>query len=169
MNLNFSIGWLELVMITLGMLTFLFAFWKWIQTHFYKVNTQITNLKSELNNASTHSIESYAFNHDAKIENLRIQLNQGTGLIAMIAGIAPMMGLLGTVSGMIETFNAMHISESSDLSVMSSGIAKALYTTELGLIIAVPLVIMHALIRQKINQIIAKTEKGLIDELTVRT
>lgn len=167
MNLNFSVGWLELAMMALGGITFIFAVWRWLTVQFYNTSGQIRHLKQELAKAAQNSLENYAFSHDAKIEAFKAQLTQGLGLIAMVAGIAPMMGLLGTVSGMIETFQAMHTAGSSDLAVMSSGIAKALFTTELGLIIAVPLVIMHALIRQKVNQIVLRTEKGLLDELVV--
>lgn len=168
MNLDFSIGWLEVFMMGLGAVTFLLAIWRWLRVQFFDTTSQVKYLTQELGSAAANSLEDYAFNHDAKIEELKAQLNQGLGLIAMVAGIAPMMGLLGTVSGMIETFQAMNTAGSSDLSVMSAGIAKALYTTELGLIIAVPLVIMHALIRQKINQIVINTEKGLFNELVVR-
>lgn len=167
MNLSFSVGWLELSMMTLGGLTFIFSVWRWLSVQFYNTNGQIHSLKQELGPAAQDSLENYAFSHDSKMEELKAQLTQGLGLVAMVAGIAPMMGLLGTVSGMIETFQAMHVAGSSDLSVMASGIAKALYTTELGLIIAVPLVIMHALIRQKVNQIVVRTEKGLLDGLVV--
>lgn len=168
MNLDFSVGWLELFMMVLGALAFAFAIWRWLMVQFNQTASHIDYLKLELGQAAQTSLENYAFSHDAKMEELKAQLGQGLGLIAMVAGIAPMMGLLGTVSGMIETFQAMHVSGSSDLAVMSSGIAKALYTTELGLIIAVPLVIMHAMIRQKINHIVMQTEKGLLDELMVR-
>ncbi len=169
MNLTLSFGWLELSMITLGSAAFLYALWRWAGLVVFNIPGQLARIRSDLTSSSDHSLERYAFSHDAKIEALKSQLNQGLGMIAMIAGIAPMMGLLGTVSGMIETFQAMNNAGSSDLAVMSSGIAKALFTTELGLIIAVPLVILHALIRQKINHIVVMTEKGLIDELMARS
>ena len=169
MNLTLTFGWLEISMIALGSVTFLYAFWRWLKVQFFNSASELQLIKEELAGTAEQSLETYAFSHDAKIEALKAKLGLGLGTIAMIAGIAPMMGLLGTVSGMIETFQAMNSAGNSDLAVMSGGIAKALYTTELGLIIAVPLVILHAIIRQKINQIIVITEKGLMDGLLARS
>ena len=167
MGLTFSADWLEVSMIIMGALTFIYATWRWLNIHFYNISDNLNLLQQDLGHVAQQSLENYAFSHDAKIEELKGKLTHGLGLIAMVAAIAPMLGLLGTVSGMIETFQAMNMAGSSDLAVMSSGISKALYTTELGLIIAVPLVVMHALIRQKINKVVMQTEKGLINEFVV--
>ena len=74
------------------------------------------------------------------------------GAIAITAAISPLLGLLGTVSGMIETFNMMTLFGSGDPSVVSGGISKALITTELGLVVAIPALILHALLNRYINQ-----------------
>src|SRR5690606_41120684 len=71
------------------------------------------------------------------------------GAIAVVASIAPLLGLLGTVSGMIETFKMMTLFGSGDPEVVSGGIAQALITTELGLVVAIPALILHALLSRK--------------------
>lgn len=68
------------------------------------------------------------------------------GAIAVIAAVSPLLGLLGTVSGMIETFKMMTIFGAGDPSAVSGGISKALVTTELGLVVAIPSLILHALL-----------------------
>lgn len=73
------------------------------------------------------------------------------GAIAITASVAPLLGLLGTVSGMIETFNMMNLFGSGDPAVVSGGISKALITTELGLIVAIPALILHALLSRYIK------------------
>lgn len=74
------------------------------------------------------------------------RLEHGIGAIAITAAISPLLGLLGTVSGMIETFKMMTLFGSSDPEVVSGGIAQALVTTELGLIVAIPALILNALL-----------------------
>ena len=74
------------------------------------------------------------------------------GAIAVTAAIAPLLGLLGTVSGMIETFIMMTLFGAGDPAVVSGGISKALITTELGLVVAIPALILHALLNRSINQ-----------------
>lgn len=63
--------------------------------------------------------------------------------LAVFAAIAPLLGLLGTVSGMIETFQAITLFGTGDPKLMSGGISVALVTTELGLVVAIPLVLLH--------------------------
>lgn len=63
--------------------------------------------------------------------------------LAVFAAIAPLLGLLGTVSGMIQTFQSITLFGTGDPKLMSSGISVALVTTELGLVVAIPLVLLH--------------------------
>ncbi|NNE57095.1 MAG: MotA/TolQ/ExbB proton channel family protein [Hellea sp.] len=72
------------------------------------------------------------------------KLERGLSLLKLGAGIAPLMGLLGTVTGMIKTFQAMTIFGTGDAQKMASGISEALVTTMLGLIAAIPLLILHS-------------------------
>ncbi|MDN4503646.1 MotA/TolQ/ExbB proton channel family protein [Alteromonadaceae bacterium BrNp21-10] len=84
------------------------------------------------------------------------------GAIATSAAIAPLLGLLGTVSGMITTFQMMKIFGTGDASTVSGGISEALVTTELGLIVAIPSLIVSALLSRKIKNYHAQLESMAI-------
>lgn len=72
------------------------------------------------------------------------KLEMGLNILKLAAGIAPLLGLLGTVTGMIKTFQAMMIYGTGDPQLMAGGISEALVTTMLGLIAAIPLLILHS-------------------------
>lgn len=80
------------------------------------------------------------------------RLEKWLGTIAVIAAVAPLLGLLGTVSGMIETFKLMTIFGSGDASAVSSGISEALVTTELGLVVAIPALLLHAFLQRWVRR-----------------
>jgi biopolymer transport protein ExbB len=84
------------------------------------------------------------------------------GAIATSAAIAPLLGLLGTVSGMISTFMMMTIFGTGDASTVSGGISEALITTELGLIVAIPSLIISALLSRRTKSYSAKLEASAI-------
>ena len=72
------------------------------------------------------------------------KLELGLNFLKLGAAIAPLLGLLGTVTGMIQTFQAMMIYGTGDPQLMAGGISEALVTTMLGLIAAIPLLILHS-------------------------
>lgn len=74
------------------------------------------------------------------------KLEQGQSLVNLLAAIAPLLGLLGTVVGMIETFQSISLFGSGDPKLMASGISQALVTTVLGLVVAIPLLFCHNII-----------------------
>ncbi len=80
-------------------------------------------------------------------------LQRGLAVIAITAAAAPLLGLLGTVTGMIETFRLINIFGTGDAKSLASGISEALITTEYGLIVAIPSLILHALLTRKIQGI----------------
>lgn len=86
------------------------------------------------------------------------KLERYMGVVAMSAAVAPLLGLLGTVSGMISTFKMMTIFGSGDPSTVSGGISEALVTTELGLIVAIPSLIVSALLNRKVKSYAHKLE-----------
>lgn len=95
--------------------------------------------------------------------------------LSVFAAIAPLLGLLGTVSGMIETFQAITLFGTGDPKLMSGGISVALVTTELGLAVAIPLVLLHnwlsgqakglifILDEESAAQLAVREEKGHVD------
>ncbi len=89
-------------------------------------------------------------------------LERGLPLIAIASATAPLLGLLGTVTGMIHTFSLINIFGTGDAKSLSSGIAEALVTTEFGLIVAIPALILHALLSRKVSGIRTATEMASI-------
>lgn len=81
-------------------------------------------------------------------------LQRGLGTIALLAAIAPLLGLLGTVTGIIETFQAITLYGTGDPRVMSGGIAQALVTTVMGLLVAIPLLLLHSFLAAKSHALI---------------
>lgn len=82
--------------------------------------------------------------------------------LGMLAAIAPLMGLLGTVTGMINTFHIITFYGTSDPRMMSGGISEALVTTMLGLCIAIPIMLCHTLLSRWVENIIATMEEKAV-------
>ncbi|MDO4937744.1 MAG: MotA/TolQ/ExbB proton channel family protein [Sutterellaceae bacterium] len=80
-------------------------------------------------------------------------LTRGLGTLAVLAGIPTLLGLLGTVSGMIETFTVMSRYGNNQPDLLAGGIAEALVTTELGLIAAIPILLLHCAVKNKAKDI----------------
>ncbi len=79
--------------------------------------------------------------------------------LAIIAAVAPLMGLLGTVVGMINTFQAITLYGTGDPQTMAGGISQALITTVLGLIVAVPAVLLHALVSARGKRLVNRLQQ----------
>jgi len=93
------------------------------------------------------------------------RLTRGEGLLKLLAGVAPLLGLLGTVVGMIATFQAITLFGTGDPKMMANGISQALVTTALGLIVAIPLLFMHTMITsrsQALVQILDEQSLGIV-------
>jgi biopolymer transport protein ExbB len=92
------------------------------------------------------------------------RLTRGEGLIKLLTGIAPLLGLLGTVVGMIITFQAISLFGTGDPKLMANGISQALVTTAQGLIVAIPLLFLHTLVTSRsraLVQILEEQSAGL--------
>lgn len=80
-------------------------------------------------------------------------------VIAITAATAPLLGLLGTVSGMIATFNLITLFGSGDPKPLAGGISEALVTTLFGLVVAIPALILHAFLSRRSQGIVQSTER----------
>jgi biopolymer transport protein ExbB len=80
-------------------------------------------------------------------------------VIAITAATAPLLGLLGTVSGMIATFNLITLFGSGDPKPLAGGISEALITTMFGLVVAIPALIVHAFLSRRAQGIVQTTER----------
>jgi len=79
--------------------------------------------------------------------------------LGMLAAIAPLLGLLGTVTGMINTFHVITTYGTGDPRMMSSGISEALVTTMLGLSVAIPIMLAHTFLSRRVETLISKMEE----------
>ena len=82
--------------------------------------------------------------------------------LAVCASAAPLLGLLGTVTGMIHTFKLITVFGTGDARVLSSGISEALITTEVGLMIAIPALLVHAYLSRRVRKAIAATQQAAV-------
>lgn len=104
-----------------------------------------------------------------KIVILQPKLERMLPLIAVTAATAPLLGLLGTVTGMIKTFKLITVFGTGDAKSLSSGISEALITTEFGLIVAIPALIIHAILNRKAKGVVSSMEQtavGFINGVT---
>lgn len=104
--------------------------------------------------------------HEAVIKE-RPAIEAGLNLLKIIAMVAPLLGLLGTVTGMIVTFQQITIFGAGDPKAMAGGISQALVTTVLGLCVAIPTVLLHTLVNgraQRVLHVLEEQSAGIIAE-----
>ena len=123
--------------------------------------------------------ETLAQHLHAQLGREATRVHRFTVFLAIIAAVAPLMGLLGTVVGMINTFQAITLYGTGDPQTMAGGISQALITTVLGLVVAVPAVLLHALVNARgrgvVNRLkahaarLAGDHRALLDDTFTRT
>jgi biopolymer transport protein ExbB/TolQ/predicted transcriptional regulator len=97
-----------------------------------------------------------------EIQNTRLKLNRLLPFVALSASSAPLLGLLGTVTGIITTFKLITVYGSGDVKTLSSGISEALITTEFGLYVAIPSLLIYAFLSRKARGMIDHMEKAAV-------
>ncbi|MCG8435411.1 MAG: MotA/TolQ/ExbB proton channel family protein [Gammaproteobacteria bacterium] len=141
-----------------------------------KIKAQINTGKPNPDNALGRILGVYADNKGDDIETLELKLDEAIlketpelekwqGWIKILAAVAPLMGLLGTVTGMIVTFQAITLFGTGDPKLMAGGISQALVTTVEGLTVAIPLVLLHSFVASRskeLIQILEEQSAGLI-------
>lgn len=120
----------------------------------------------------------YQANQDLDTDDLELKLDEavlketpkierGVNIIKVLAAVSPLLGLLGTVTGMIATFQSITLFGTGDPKLMAGGISTALMTTVLGLISAIPLIFLHAIVAGKSKSMVHLLEEqstGLLAE-----
>ena len=97
-------------------------------------------------------------------------LEQRTGYLAMLANVATLLGLLGTIVGLIAAFSAVANADPAEKSaLLSSSISVAMNTTAFGLIVAIPLLVMHTVLQNKTTAIVSSLEMAGVKFLNVMT
>ena len=97
-----------------------------------------------------------------RLLHVRPELEKFLPFLAITAAAAPLLGLLGTVTGMIKTFNLITVFGTGDAKSLSSGISEALVTTELGLVVAIPALILHGLLLRMARQKLGRLEQTAV-------
>jgi biopolymer transport protein ExbB len=92
----------------------------------------------------------------------RLRLERFLPFIAICAASAPLLGLLGTVTGIINTFKMITVFGSGDVKSLSGGISEALITTKFGLIVAIPSLLLHAFLSRKVRGVIGDMETAAV-------
>ncbi len=90
------------------------------------------------------------------------RLERALPMLNIMAAVAPLLGLLGTVTGMIGTFEVINIYGTGDPRMMSGGISVALVTTMLGLMVAIPIMLMHAFLSRQVEHIVGDMEEKAV-------
>jgi len=136
-----------------------------------KVNAQLKNLSQASENNPLGRVLVQANKYKAAdLETLELKMNESIirelpalqrfeSFLKISAAVAPLLGLLGTVVGMILTFQAITIYGAGDPQAMAGGISSALVTTVLGLVVAIPTLLMHSFVSSKSQRIIHVLEE----------
>lgn len=130
-----------------------------------KVRTQLKSDKALKNNPLGRVLLVAESNPSADTETLELKLGEAIlqetpalesmlTLIKMIATIAPLGGLLGTVTGMIQVFQQITVYGAGDPTIMAGGISSALMTTVLGIVVAIPTIFMHTVVKSRADNIV---------------
>ena len=104
---------------------------------------------------------------DHALDEAELNLEHGMGMISTVVALAPMLGLLGTVWGVLDAFAEMGTAGSANLATIAPSISAALVTTVVGLIIAIPGVVAFSLLNSTVRSLTAEME-GFADELIAR-
>ncbi|GAG63282.1 unnamed protein product, partial [marine sediment metagenome] len=143
-----------------------------------KVSRQLKNDKADVGNPLGRVLKVHEENREIDVESLELKLGEailrempklsrGVMIIKIIGVIAPLMGLLGTVTGMIKTFQAITLYGAGDPKLMAGGISQALVTTVLGLVVAIPMVLLHTVVAgrsKRITHVLQEQSAGIIAE-----
>ncbi|MFT7464303.1 MAG: biopolymer transport protein ExbB [Pseudohongiellaceae bacterium] len=97
-----------------------------------------------------------------RVLTTRLRLDRFLPFISICAASAPLLGLLGTVTGIINTFKLITVFGSGDVKTLSGGISEALITTEFGLIVAIPCLLMHAFLSRKARGAVSQMETAAV-------
>ena len=160
-------GYVGYAIIGLGAFAALIAFWRYavLFVNSRKVSAQQKADSPNRSNPLGRVLAVAEEHQNADAETLELKLDEAVmketaflerfiWLIKVVSVVAPLMGLLGTVTGMIQTFQAITLFGAGDPKMMAGGISQALVTTMLGLIAAIPLVLLHALVANSAKRII---------------
>jgi biopolymer transport protein ExbB len=160
-------GWIGYIILFLGAIGLLIALIRFVtlirlergvskqqKTKELNLKNPLGRILSVYSDKIAQDVETLSLKLDEAILRETPSIERGLITLAILAAVAPMLGLLGTVSGMIETFQAITLFGTGDPKLMSGGISQALVTTELGLAVAIPILLIHSALSSKSNRLI---------------
>ncbi len=172
------------VILGVGVLGLLLCFWKFFVLYSTggKIRKQLKTDTPDKSNPLGRVMGVYADNPESDIETLELKLDEailretaplesGLSFIKVLYVVAPLLGLLGTVVGMIATFQMITLFGTGDPRMMAGGISTALVTTVLGLVVAIPLTLFHSFLQGKskaLIQVLEEQAAGIIARLAER-
>ena len=160
-----TVGYVITVLLGIGLLIGLLRFLA-LTAASAGVNAQLKNLSNPSEkNALGRILKVYHDNKNVDVENLELKLDEaimretpaiekGIGILKLIAAVGPLLGLLGTVVGMIGAFQVITLHGTGDPKIMAGQISMALVTTVQGLLCALPLLFIHSMLQTKSNSIL---------------
>jgi biopolymer transport protein ExbB len=183
-------GWVMAPLIAIGVASLLVALFKWIQLSRIRVATEkdlqvvLRHLEEQqptkalaharsirglagdlLVTAIEHMDEKKEYIEEVLYEKMlaaRTKLERGLAFLALTATVGPLMGLLGTVMGMIATFKLISSFGSGDPKVLAAGISEALIATASGMVVAIPALLLHAFLSRKAKGVIGSMEQTAV-------
>ena len=175
------VGYVILIILTLGLtmgvlqFQFLYRESKSIDSELETGNFSNDSILGKLNSVFKSHTGDNPEELEAQLEDILAKasppLDKNLSVIKLLAAVAPLLGLLGTVIGMIETFQSITLFGTGDPKLMAGGISQALVTTMLGLIAAVPLLFVHNLLDSRsraISQIYEEQAIGFVASLSMK-
>ncbi len=170
--------------IALGIVGLLIAVWRWfgLSGDSRRVAAQLKRDTASTDNPLGRVLAAYESNRSADTETVELKLSEaalkempgltkGLLFIKVVSAVAPLMGLLGTVTGMIKTFQVITLYGAGDPKMMAGGISQALMTTVLGLVVAIPMVLLHTVVSgqsRKIINILQSQSAGIVAQHSER-
>jgi biopolymer transport protein ExbB len=164
--------------IALGIIGLIIAMLRWValSSADRKVSAQLKRETASTDNPLGRVLAAFEANSQADTETVELKLSEaalkempnltkGLLFIKVVSAVAPLMGLLGTVTGMIKTFQVITLYGAGDPKMMAGGISQALMTTVLGLVVAIPMVLLHTVVSgksRKIVNILQSQSAGLV-------
>ena len=171
-------GIIGYIILILGAITMLFAGYKYFSlfTMNSKMSKQESNLNGQEDNPLGRILLAFHTHKSKDIASLESKMDTailkelpaiqtGLPMIKLVAAVAPLLGLLGTVTGMIETFQSITLFGTGDPKLMAGGISQALMTTVLGLVVAIPILFVFSVLNaqsKKIIEVLTQQSSALV-------
>lgn len=165
-----TVGYVILFIGGLGLLFALYKFWVFVRLDIALHKKLFSSPLVQLENFyQTHAhllLDQLEHALESHLSKARTSIEKGLSLLKLVATLAPLMGLLGTVTGMIATFSAITLFGTGDPKLMAGGISQALVTTVEGLIVAITLLFIYTLLNTRAKEIIAYLDERALELLS---